>query len=42
LRFPKGTIKLPSVTPGNKIERKRKRRKKKRNEKEKNTYTTAS
>jgi hypothetical protein len=41
LRFPRGTVSLPSLTPENKVERKRKRRKKKGKGKT-YTYTTAS
>jgi hypothetical protein len=35
LRFPRGTVNLSSLTPENKVERKRKRRKRKKNIKEK-------
>jgi hypothetical protein len=44
LRLPRGTVKLPSVTPENRVERKwgKKERKKRKKRKEKHTYTTAS
>jgi hypothetical protein len=40
LRFPRGTVNLPSVNPENKVERKR--GEKKERKKKKNTHTAAS